>query len=77
MEVWVEDQHGERNGAIAQGQRVSLHARCRSWSSVEDPAATLYVLNDEHKAIIVATTGGPRAQRNLQRRGRGGVLVRV
>ena len=25
--------------------------------SVEDPAATLYVLNDEHKAIIVATTG--------------------
>ncbi len=56
VEVWVEDQQGERNGVIAQGERVSLHAKVSFMVSVEDPAASLYILNDEHKTIAVATT---------------------
>jgi ABC-type polysaccharide/polyol phosphate transport system ATPase subunit len=56
VEVWVEDQYGERNGVIAQGERVSLHAKVSFMVSVEDPAASLYILNDEHKTIAVATT---------------------
>jgi ABC-type polysaccharide/polyol phosphate transport system ATPase subunit len=56
VEVWVADQYGERNGVIAQGERVSLHAKVSFMVSVEDPAASLYILNDEHKTIAVATT---------------------
>jgi ABC-type polysaccharide/polyol phosphate transport system ATPase subunit len=56
VEVWVEDRQGERGGVIPQGERVSLNARVRFMVSVEDPAASLYILNDEHKTIAVATT---------------------
>jgi ABC-type polysaccharide/polyol phosphate transport system ATPase subunit len=56
VEVWVEDQHGERNGVIAQGERASLHAKVSFMVAVEDPAASLYILNEEHKTIAVATT---------------------
>jgi ABC-type polysaccharide/polyol phosphate transport system ATPase subunit len=56
VEVWVEDRQGDRGGVIPQGERVSLNARVHFMVSVEDPAASLYILNDEHKTIAVATT---------------------
>ena len=56
MEVWVENAEGERVPAARQGQRLSLYARVRFMVSVEDPAAALYVLNDEHRAVIVTNT---------------------
>jgi ABC-type polysaccharide/polyol phosphate transport system ATPase subunit len=57
VEVWIEDERGERIASALQGTRLSLHARVAFLVSVQDPSATLYLLNDEHKAIIVATTG--------------------
>ncbi len=56
LEVWVENERGERMTAIAQGRRLTLHARVVFMVPVEDPAAALYVLNDEHRAVIVANT---------------------
>ena len=63
----------------SQGRRLSL-ARPRriSWSTSRTRRRALYVLNEEHKAIIVATTG-PSSERSgtLPRRRRGRVLVHV
>jgi ABC-type polysaccharide/polyol phosphate transport system ATPase subunit len=56
LEAWVENEHGQRQEAVAQGQRITLNARVVFNVQVEDPDATVYVLNDEHKAILVAST---------------------
>ena len=45
---------------------------------VDDPSASVYVYNEEHRAVVVATTGdGERAQRPLRGRRGGRVLVHV
>jgi ABC-type polysaccharide/polyol phosphate transport system ATPase subunit len=56
VEVWVEDAAGERRPAVPQGERITLRARVAFKVRVEDPAASVYVLNDEHKAVTVANT---------------------
>ncbi|MGO9752694.1 MAG: ABC transporter ATP-binding protein [Solirubrobacteraceae bacterium] len=56
VEVWVEDEAGERRAAVPQGERITLRARVAFKVRVEDPAASIYVLNDEHKAVTVANT---------------------
>jgi len=56
LEAWVEDRHGQRQAAVAQGQRITLNARVAFKVDVEDPDATVYVLNEEQKAIVVAST---------------------
>ena len=56
VEAWVEDDRGERLPRAAQHQRITLNARVRFTVDVEDPSASLYVLNEEHKAVIVANT---------------------
>jgi ABC-type polysaccharide/polyol phosphate transport system ATPase subunit len=55
LETWVEDENGERQASLAQAQRVTLKALVRFNVEVDDPVASLYVLNEEHVAIIVAT----------------------
>jgi ABC-type polysaccharide/polyol phosphate transport system ATPase subunit len=56
IEAWVEDGAGERPASIRQGQRMTLKALVRFAVDVEDPVASLYVLNEEHVAIVVATS---------------------
>jgi hypothetical protein len=56
-EVWVENEAGERLSSVPQQQRTTLNARVRFMVDVEDPAASVYVYNDEHRTILVATTG--------------------
>ncbi len=56
LEAWVQNGRGERGVAIAQHDRLTLQARVAFLVDVEDPAASLYVLNEEHKAVIVAST---------------------
>jgi ABC-type polysaccharide/polyol phosphate transport system ATPase subunit len=55
-EVWIEDAAGERRTAVQQGQRVTLHARVSFNVDVDDPAASIYVMNADHRAVLVATT---------------------
>ncbi len=57
VEAWIEDADGERQASLAQGHRITLKALVKFMFDVEDPVASLYVLNEEHVAIIVATTG--------------------
>ncbi|HEX5223649.1 MAG TPA: ABC transporter ATP-binding protein [Solirubrobacteraceae bacterium] len=56
LEAWAEDASGARPTSLPQGERISLKARVRFTMDVEDPAASLYVLNDEHVAVLVAST---------------------
>jgi ABC-type polysaccharide/polyol phosphate transport system ATPase subunit len=56
VEVWVEDAKGERQPALPQGERLTLRARVRFNVRVDDPAASVFVLNEEHKAVTVANT---------------------
>jgi ABC-type polysaccharide/polyol phosphate transport system ATPase subunit len=56
LEAWVEDEHGQRPSSVSQGTRVTLRARVRFATEVEDPVASVYVLNEDHVAIVVATT---------------------
>jgi len=56
IEAWVEDESGRRCTAVGQGHRIGISARVRFAVEVQDPEASLYVLNDEHRAVVVATT---------------------
>jgi ABC-2 type transport system ATP-binding protein len=56
LEAWVEDQRGERQASLAQGEQLTLNALVRFNVDVEDPVASVYVLNEEHVAIVVATS---------------------
>lgn len=57
VEVWSENELGERQGSLAQGRRMTLKARVSFNVDVEDPNASVYVLNEEHVAVLVATSG--------------------
>jgi ABC-type polysaccharide/polyol phosphate transport system ATPase subunit len=65
IQAWIEDERGERQASLPQGQRVTLRALVRFMVAVEDPVASLYVLNEDHAAIVVATTA-----RELEHSGR-------
>ncbi len=65
VEAWVQDERGDRAGSVLQGERISFHVRVAFLVAVENPAASLYILNDEHKAIIVASTETERERTGL------------
>jgi ABC-type polysaccharide/polyol phosphate transport system ATPase subunit len=56
LEAWVEDERGERQASLPQGEQLTLNALVRFNVDVEDPVASVYVLNEEHVAIVVATS---------------------
>jgi ABC-type polysaccharide/polyol phosphate transport system ATPase subunit len=55
-EVWLESEAGERLSSVPQHQRVTLNARVLFMVDVTDPAASVFVYNQEHRAILIATT---------------------
>ena len=59
-ELWVEDAAGQRLAAVPQGDRITLRARVRFMVGVVDPQASVYVNNEEHKAVLVASTAHVR-----------------
>jgi ABC-2 type transport system ATP-binding protein len=56
IDAWIENEHGERQASVPQGQRLTLSTRVGFDVDVEDPVASVYVLNEEHVAVLVATT---------------------
>ncbi len=56
LEVWLEDSDGERQVAVPQGRRVMVRALVSFAADVEDPQASLYVLDEEKRSIVVGTT---------------------
>jgi ABC-type polysaccharide/polyol phosphate transport system ATPase subunit len=56
VEAWVENGHGERLAAAPQGERIVLNARVSFAIDVEDPEAAVYVLDEDHRATLVASS---------------------
>ena len=57
LEVWLQDDSGTRLTNAPQHRRVTLGARIVFHEEVVDPAVTMYVLNEDHRTIMVASTG--------------------
>jgi ABC-type polysaccharide/polyol phosphate transport system ATPase subunit len=55
-DVWLESEIGERLANVPQHQRVTLRARVLFMVDVTDPGASVYVYNEEHRAVLIATT---------------------
>jgi ABC-type polysaccharide/polyol phosphate transport system ATPase subunit len=56
VDVWMENEMGERLSSAPQKQRVTLKARVSFRVDVSDPSASLHIYNEEHRAVIIATT---------------------
>jgi ABC-type polysaccharide/polyol phosphate transport system ATPase subunit len=56
VEAWVENGRGERLAAAPQGERIVLNARVSFAIDVEDPEAAVYVLDEDHRATLVASS---------------------
>jgi ABC-type polysaccharide/polyol phosphate transport system ATPase subunit len=56
VEAWVENSLGQRLTAVPQGERIVLNARVSFAIDVEDPEAAVYVLNEDHRATLVASS---------------------
>jgi ABC-type polysaccharide/polyol phosphate transport system ATPase subunit len=56
VDVWLENQIGQRMSNVPQHDRVTLKARVVFRVNVTDPSASVYIYNDEHRAVVIATT---------------------
>ena len=56
-EVWINGEDGERLTFVPQHRHVTLNARVQFMVDVADPVASVYVYNEEHRAVVAATTG--------------------
>jgi ABC-type polysaccharide/polyol phosphate transport system ATPase subunit len=56
VEVWVEDGEGRRLPAVAQGERITMRVLVEFMVDVEDPQASVYLHNEDQKAVLVTAT---------------------
>jgi ABC-type polysaccharide/polyol phosphate transport system ATPase subunit len=56
VEVWLEDQEGERQLAVPQGQRIKLRAAIEFLVDVQDPQASVQIQNEEHKPVLISSS---------------------
>ena len=56
VEVWVEDGDGGRRSAVPQGERLTLRVLVEFMVDVEDPQASVYLYNEDQKAVLVTAT---------------------
>jgi ABC-type polysaccharide/polyol phosphate transport system ATPase subunit len=56
LEVWAEDEEGERMQAVPQGQRITVRVRVQFLVDVEDPQTEVQIHNEEQKAVLVASS---------------------
>ena len=54
--IWVENEAGEKLTSVPQHRRVTLNARVLFTAAVTDPEASVYVYNEHHHAVVIATT---------------------
>jgi ABC-type polysaccharide/polyol phosphate transport system ATPase subunit len=56
VDVWLENEVGKRLSNVPQHQPVTLKARVSFAVNVTDPSASLYIYNEGHHAVVIATT---------------------
>jgi ABC-type polysaccharide/polyol phosphate transport system ATPase subunit len=55
-DIWLQDEGGQQLSHAPQHERVTLKARVSFMVDVTDPSASLYIYNEEHRAVVIATT---------------------
>jgi ABC-type polysaccharide/polyol phosphate transport system ATPase subunit len=65
VEVWIEDDHGNRLTTLPQGRRMTVRMRVSFAADLDEPVAGLEVLNEDHVPILSKTSieGGERGLR--------------
>lgn len=56
VDGWIEDEHGSRVTAIAQGRRITAKVLVNFTADVEDPVVGLHVISDEGVLMLNATS---------------------
>jgi energy-coupling factor transporter ATP-binding protein EcfA2 len=56
LDMWVENERGERLSAVPQGHRVTLQLLIEYGIDVEEGHAGVFLHNDEQKAVLVLST---------------------
>jgi ABC-2 type transport system ATP-binding protein len=56
IEAWAQDDLGRRTTSLLQGRRVTVNALVEFDGDVQDPAASLQLLNDDHAPVMVASS---------------------
>ena len=56
LDAWIEDEHGARQGALAQGHACALRATIRFDSPLDDPVFAVAVVNPLHQNVFVASS---------------------
>jgi ABC-type multidrug transport system ATPase subunit len=56
LELWLEDERGERLTSAPQHSPLTIRAQVRFMVDVIDPSSTLTIFNDEHRAVTIAST---------------------
>jgi ABC-type polysaccharide/polyol phosphate transport system ATPase subunit len=56
VDVWLENEVGKRLSNVPQHQQVTLKARVLFRVNVSDPSASVYIYNEGHHAVVIATT---------------------
>jgi ABC-type polysaccharide/polyol phosphate transport system ATPase subunit len=56
VDAWMEDEHGARQGALAQGRACAFRARVRFERAVENPSFAVAFVNPQHQNVFVASS---------------------
>ncbi len=54
--VWVEDEHGQDVPAVPQGTKVTLRVLVEFRVDVEDPQASVYIHNEDHRVVLIVAS---------------------
>jgi ABC-type polysaccharide/polyol phosphate transport system ATPase subunit len=54
--VWVEDEHGQNVPAVPQGTKVTLRVLVEFRVDVEDPQASVYIHNEDHRVVLIVAS---------------------
>ncbi|MGH3993284.1 MAG: Wzt carbohydrate-binding domain-containing protein [Pseudonocardiaceae bacterium] len=60
LDAWIEDEHGERQGAVAQGHQCAIRATIQFERSLDDPVFAVALVNAERQNVFVANSAVQR-----------------
>jgi hypothetical protein len=64
LDAWIEDEHGVRQGALAQGHACAVRAAIGVEQPLEDPMVAIAVVNAQHQNVFVASCSHARGERS-------------
>src|SRR3954469_18853505 len=68
-ELWVEDAHGQRLGAVPQQEDVTIFAAIEFHDTIEHPAVGLVIENEDHRAVFAVNSSWLQDRSGIYRKG--------